>query len=91
MCLLTIAIASLPLWLLPNDEGMGELGQGSVEAEPEGLTQPPPQLGEALPPGRRRHASTVVPRLGRHPQVRKAVHQLGRGVDLLCHGVFQKT
>ena len=83
---LTISVGSFSFWLLPNDEGMRELWQGSVEAEPEGLTQPPPQFWEALPPRRGRHTSTIVQRLGRHPQVREAVHQLCRGIDLLRHG-----
>ena len=84
---LTVSVAPFSLRFLSDDEGVRELWQGPVEAEPERLTQPPPQLGEALPPGRRRHTSPVLPRMRRHPEVSEAVHKLRGGVNLLRHDV----
>ena len=86
MCL-TVSVAPFSLRFLSDDKGVRKLWQGPVEAEPERLTQPPPQLGEALPPGRRRHASAILPRMRRHPEVSEAVHKLRGGVDLLRHDV----
>ena len=69
--ILTIVSVSVPLPLrfLADDEGMGELGQGAVETESEGLTQTSPQFGEAFPPRGWSHTPSVISSLGTHPEI----------------------